>query len=194
MTASRDGITFIYRHRVLRWVFLMMVVTALSVRSYNFLLPAYAVHVGHRCARARAMMASRGRRGVGALAVAAFNMRRRATMWIVGADAGHRRRRGARLLAGDRGGRAGPVPRERRDASFTGSSNILTQTLAPEEMRGRAMSVYTMVMLGLVPGGALICGSIAMLVDLRIVFVGAGVLACTVGLWVYLAHPRLRAA
>jgi len=61
-------------------------------------------------------------------------------------------------------------------------------------MRGRAMSVYTMVMLGLVPGGALLCGSLAMLVDLRDVFIGAGALACAVGLWVYLAHPRLRAS
>jgi MFS family permease len=78
--------------------------------------------------------------------------------------------------------------------AFAGASNVLTQTLAPEEMRGRAMSVYTMVMLGLVPGGALLCGSLAMLVDLRVVFIGAGALASVVGLWVYLAHPRLRAS
>jgi MFS family permease len=191
-----DGIRFIYRHDVLRWVILMIVVTSLSVRSYNFLLPAFAVHeLGQDATGLGWLMGAAGFGAMcGALSVAWLQPRRRSRMWVVAlmlATAGvaalglsHGMWAAALILFIVSGG----------TQAFAGSSNVLTQTLAPEEMRGRAMSVYTMVMLGLVPGGALICGSIAMLVDLRIVFVGAGALACAIGLWVYLAHPRLRAA
>ena len=191
-----EGIRFVYRHAVLRWVILMIVVTSLSVRSYNFLLPAFAVHeLGQDANGLGWLMGAAGFGAMcGALSVAWLQPRRRSAMWIVAlllATAGvaalgfsHGIWAAALILFLVSGG----------TQAFAGSSNVLTQTLAPEEMRGRAMSVYTMVMLGLVPGGALICGSIAMLVDLRIVFIGAGALACAVGLWVYFAHPRLRAA
>ncbi len=103
-TAFVDGIRFVFDHSVLRWVYLMLVVSALSVRSYNFLLPAYAVHVLHTDAR-----------GLG---------------WLMA------------------------------------STGI----------------------------GALVMGSIARFVDLRLVFVGSGALATVVGIWTYFAHPKLRAS
>ena len=191
-----EGIRFIYAHPVLRWVILMIVVTSLTVRSYNFLLPAFAVHeLGLSASGLGLLMGAAGFGAMcGALSVAWLQHRRRSSQWIVAlmlATAGVTAlglSNGiwwtALILFVVSGG----------TQAFAGASNVLTQTLAPEEMRGRAMSVYTMVMLGLVPGGALICGSIAMLVELRVVFVGAGILACATGLWVYLAHPRLRAS
>jgi hypothetical protein len=78
--------------------------------------------------------------------------------------------------------------------SFIGSSNVLVQTLAPDDMRGRVVSVYSMILLGLVPGGALVIGTIARFVDLRLVFIGAGALATVVGIWTFAAHPKLRAS
>jgi hypothetical protein len=78
--------------------------------------------------------------------------------------------------------------------SFIGSSNVLVQTLAPDEMRGRVISVYSMIALGLVPGGALVIGTIARFTDLRMVFVAAGLLCTTVGVWTFAAHPKLRAS
>jgi hypothetical protein len=68
------------------------------------------------------------------------------------------------------------------------------QTLAPDDMRGRVVSVYSMILLGLVPGGALVMGSIARFVDLRLVFIGSGALATLIGFWTYFAHPKLRAS
>ena len=194
--AIKEGISFIYGHGVLRWIYLMLIVTALSVRSYNFLLPAYAVHVIHTDARGLGwLMAATGAGAMlGALSIAALNVRRRAVIWFVSS-----------LLAS-----AGVMCLGLTDQlttaaiiltfiglgtqSFIGSSNVLVQTLAPDDMRGRVVSVYSMILLGLVPGGALVIGSIARFVDLRMVFVGAGALCTVMGIWTYAAHPKLRAS
>ena len=191
-----EGIRFIYHHAVLRWVILMIVVTSLTVRSYNFLLPAYAVHeLGLDAGGLGLLMGTAGLGAMlGAVAVGALQARRRSTMWAVALllSTG-----GVAALGACRGVWLAALilfAVSLGTQAFVGCSNVLTQTLAPEEMRGRAMSVYTMVMLGLVPGGALLCGSVAMLVDLREVFIGAGVLATAIGIWVYAAHPRLRAS
>jgi sugar phosphate permease len=77
--------------------------------------------------------------------------------------------------------------------TFLGSSNILLQTLAPDEMRGRVISVYSMIVLGLVPGGTLLLGAIASLLNLREAFIIGGVLSAICGIWIYAAHPKLRA-
>jgi MFS family permease len=195
VAAIREGVTFIWDHSVLRWIFLMLMVTALSVRSYNFLLPAYAVHVVHTDARGLGWMMSAAGVGaiLGALSIAAINVRRRALIWFVSGT-----------LAS-----AGVMALGLTDQltfaaviltfvgfgtqSFTGTSNVLVQTLAPDEMRGRVVSVYSMILLGFVPGGALVMGSIARFVDLRWVFIGAGALCALMGVWTFVAHPKLRA-
>lgn len=41
------------------------------------------------------------------------------------------------------------------------SSNSLIQAMVPDELRGRAMSVYTMMFMGMAPMGALLSGSLA---------------------------------
>jgi MFS family permease len=77
--------------------------------------------------------------------------------------------------------------------TFLGSSNILLQTLAPDEMRGRVISVYSMIVLGLVPAGTLLLGALASLLDLREALIIGGVVCAICGIWVYVAHPKLRA-
>ena len=190
-----EGIQFIYGHSVLRWIYLMLIVTALSVRSYSFLLPAYAVHVLHTDARGLGgLMAATGIGAVaGALMIAAANVRRRAVIWFVSG------------LVASLGVAALGVTDSLTFAaivltciglgtqSYIGSSNILVQTLAPDDMRGRVVSVYSMILLGLVPGGALVIGTIARFTDLRVVFIGAGLLCTVVGCWTFFAHPKLRA-
>jgi MFS family permease len=195
MSAIVEGVRFIYGHSVLRWIYLMLIVTALSVRSYSFLLPAYAVHVLHTDARGLGgLMAATGIGAVaGALLIAAVNMRRRAVIWFVSG------------LVASLGVAALGVTDSITFAalaltfiglgtqSFVGSSNVLVQTLAPDDMRGRVVSVYSMILLGLVPGGALVIGTIARFTDLRFVFIGAGLLCTVMGCWTFIAHPKLRA-
>jgi len=190
-----EGVRFIYGHSVLRWIYLMLIVTALSVRSYSFLLPAYAVHVLHTGPGGYGwLMAATGIGAVaGALLIAAANMRKRAKVWFVSG-----------LMAS-----LGVTALGLTDSvafaaiilcmiglgtqSYIGSSNVLVQTLAPDDMRGRVVSVYSMILLGLVPGGALVIGTIARFTDLRSVFIGAGVLCTLMGCWTFFAHPKVRA-
>ena len=61
-------------------------------------------------------------------------------------------------------------------------------------MRGRAISVYSMILLGLVPAGSLLLGSIASIFDLHVSMIGGGAISLVCALWFYLANPRLREA
>jgi hypothetical protein len=70
----------------------------------------------------------------------------------------------------------------------------LLQTLAPNEVRGRAVSVYSMILLGLVPCGALVLGAFASISSLSIAFAAGGAIALACTLWAWLVHPALREA
>jgi MFS family permease len=190
-----EGVRFIYGHSVLRWIYLMLIVTALSVRSYSFLLPAYAVHVLHTDARGLGwLMAATGIGAVaGALLIAAANVRKRAVIWFV---SGLMASLGVAALGATDSLTFAAIALAcigLGTQSYVGSSNVLVQTLAPDDMRGRVVSVYSMILLGLVPGGALVIGTIARFTDLRLVFIGAGLLCTAMGCWTFIAHPKVRA-
>jgi MFS family permease len=193
-SSIREGIAFLAQHPVLRWVVLQLIVASLLVRPYNFLLPAYAAHVLDTDARGLgALMAATGVGAMGgALAIAAIVPERRSALWAVSALI-------VALGAVALGSTASlPVAlgvlgvMGLTTMTFLGSSNILLQTLAPDEMRGRVISVYSMVVLGLVPAGTLLLGSIASLLDLRQALVIGGLGAASCALWIYLAHHTLR--
>jgi hypothetical protein len=60
-----------------------------------------------------------------------------------------------------------------------GMSNTLVQTRTPDQLRGRVMSVHTMVFLGVMPLGTLLLGALGTVVgvDIAIVAGALGVLA-----------------
>ena len=45
--------------------------------------------------------------------------------------------------------------------TFNASANTLIQTIAPDRLRGRVMSLYTLALLGLMPAGGILMGSLA---------------------------------
>jgi MFS family permease len=45
--------------------------------------------------------------------------------------------------------------------TMNASSNTLIQTIVPDRLRGRIMSLYTLVLLGLMPAGGLLMGALA---------------------------------
>ena len=77
--------------------------------------------------------------------------------------------------------------------AFAGTSNILLQTLSPAEMRGRAISVFSMIILGGIPAGSLLLGSFATLVGLPSSLVAGGAAGLAISAWVWSRNAALRA-
>lgn len=195
LAAMREGIVFIARHPALRWIVLSQFVTALLTRPYGQLMPAFAVNVLHSGARGLGWAVSAiGIGGFGgALVTAYFAQReRRSKLWL---QSGLLMSVGIFALAF--------VPRLWSalpvlfaigvgTLAFLGATNTLIQTLSPDEVRGRALSVYTMIAIGIVPLGALVDGAIASAIGLRATFALAGALCVALFAAVWLLRPIVR--
>jgi len=194
VAAILEGVRFLIAHPVLRWIVLMLVVTSLTIRPYNFLLPAYAVHVVHTDAKGLGwLMAASGIGAiVGAFFTAATGGKRRGTIWAISAALAALGVTGLGLTADFGVAAAALAVTGLATLSFIGSSNILLQTLSPDEMRGRAISVYSMILLGFVPLGSLLIGSLATLLTLRWTFVVGGGVSLLVALWIGLSQAQVR--
>jgi MFS family permease len=71
-------------------------------------------------------------------------------------------------------------------------SNTLIQTMVPDQLRGRVMSVYSMMFMGMAPFGAFFGGALAHRIGAPIT-VAAGGVACVIGaVWFWRALPDLR--
>ncbi|HJQ39465.1 MAG TPA: MFS transporter [Thermoanaerobaculia bacterium] len=74
------------------------------------------------------------------------------------------------------------------------SSNTLIQSMVPDELRGRVMSVYTMMFMGMGPFGALLAGSIAERIGAPMTVAGGGVITILAAIGFTLRLPSLRPA
>jgi MFS family permease len=72
------------------------------------------------------------------------------------------------------------------------ATNTLLQALAPEALRGRVMSAYTMVLMGFAPMGALILGFVAHQMGAPAAVVIGGSLCTVSGVVFARALPGLR--
>jgi MFS family permease len=181
------GIRFVASHPLLRWIVAVLIVSSLCVRPYNLLLAGFAGHVLNVGAKAYGTMLAVGGIGtvMGALSTAMFGVRRRAAVSFISlfvtcvslVSLGWMRNwggvLGALLLMG-----FGTM-------SYTSSTNVIIQTEAPDEMRGRALSLYSMIILGFVPLGGLVLGALASAIGLPPAYaVGGGVgIAAVVLVW-----------
>jgi MFS family permease len=74
------------------------------------------------------------------------------------------------------------------------TSNMLLQSLVPDEMRGRVLSFYAMSFLGMGPLGSLVLGAVADLVGVRSVMIIAGTSCLSAGLIFAMQMGRWRPA
>src|SRR5213594_839542 len=74
------------------------------------------------------------------------------------------------------------------------SCNTLLQVLAADEMRGRVMSIFSMMLVGMAPFGSLIAGSLADRVGAPLVVAAGGFFCAVAGLLFAQQLPRLREA
>jgi MFS family permease len=196
LDAMRYGVAFIVRHPALRWIVLAQLVTALLTRPYSQLIAALAVNVLHAGARGLGWAVSAiGIGGFGgALVTAYFAQReRRSMLWLQSSLV---------MSLGVLG--LGFVPSLRLalpvlfaigvgTLASLGATNTLIQTLSPDDVRGRALSIYTMIAIGVVPLGALVDGAIAAAIGLRETFMLAGAFCAAVFLVIWFLRPAVRA-
>lgn len=196
LRSIREGLGYIRREPVVLWVMIMFGLTALLSRPYILLLPAVAHDLGVGALELSWML---GASGVGALGGA-----------LATASLGNVRRRGVVLLGS--GGAmsvlfvlfalqrslvvALPLLVLLGFATmvFLGMANTLLQTRTPDQLRGRVMSVQTMMFMGFMPLGSMLLGSIGTLVGVSTSFVIGGTIIALVLLFATLRVPALRRA
>jgi predicted MFS family arabinose efflux permease len=195
LRAMHQGIAFLVGHPILRWIILAFFITAVFARPYSQLIPAFTVNVLHAGARGLGWAVSAiGVGGLcGALVTAYFAQReRRSRLWL---------QAGLLMSCGVIG--LGFVPSMALTLpvlfliglgtmALLGATNTLIQMLAPDELRGRALAVYTMIAIGVVPAGSLVDGAIAAAIGLHNMFLLAGALCTTTFLIVWLLRPIVR--
>jgi predicted MFS family arabinose efflux permease len=72
-------------------------------------------------------------------------------------------------------------------------ANTLIQTLVPDELRGRVVSIYTLSFFGLMPLGALLAGWMAELVGEPVTVILSALISLGFAVWLWLRVPQLRA-
>lgn len=194
LQAIGAGLAFLFTHPVLRSVVSLLVIICLLIRPYQQLLPAYAAHIVHVDARGLGiLLAASGLGGIGgAIVTAIVGAHRRGVIWFVSAAVMSI----ATILLGTTHLYALALPilviLGISVLSFVGSSNVLLQTLSPDDMRGRIISVFSMIALGLVPAGSLLLGSVASVIGLPNAFIGGGALSLLLTVIIFARNTALR--
>ena len=162
--ALKEGLAYVRGEPRVRTILVLIGVTSLFGLAFSPLIPAWAVTILHGDARTNGLLLSA--RGVGAVLgtaviVALGAVARRGFLLTVGSFvlpvsvlvfSGLRSLHPALLaLVGVGWG----------FMVLANQANVLIQTLVPDELRGRVMSLYSLTFLGLMPVGALISGAVA---------------------------------
>lgn len=194
LQAIRAGLSFLFTHPVLRSVVGLLLVICLFIRPYQQLLPAYAAHIIHVDARGLGFLYAANGLGAigGAMVTAIVGAHRRGVIWFASAAV----MSVAAMLLGAVHLYAFALPTlvilGVSVLSFVGSSNVLLQTLSPDDMRGRVISIFSMIALGLVPAGSLLLGSVAAFIGLPYTLIGGGALSLLLAVSVFTRNGALR--
>jgi len=196
LRSIREGLGYIRREPVIRWVIVLVALTALLSRPYIQLLPAVAHDFGVGALELSWMFGASGIGSLlGALATASLgNVRRRGLVLLAGAGSM------SLLLALFGAQRAFAVALVVlallgfTTMLFLGMANTLMQTRAPDHLRGRVMSVHTMVFMGLMPLGSMVLGSLGTFIGVSNSFVAGGLIVGAAVLYVVVRAPAVRAA
>jgi len=196
LESIREGLSFIRHDPVLRWVVTLSVATALLTRPYIQLLPAEAQALGVGAIELSWLLAASGS---GALAGA-----------LLTASLGGWRRRGALLVAaaGAHGALLTVFGAQRTVLGalifvgltslavmvFMGMASTLMQTRTPDALRGRVMSVQTMVFIGFMPLGQMLLGSIGTVGGMNAAFEAGGIVVVLIAAYAAIRVSALRDA
>jgi predicted MFS family arabinose efflux permease len=196
LASIREGLAYIRRDPVLRWVVVLAIATALFTRPYIQLLPAEAQFLGVGALELSWLLAASGLGALGgALVTASLGGWKRRGALLVGSALGH-----GVLLA---------LFAEQRSVIgamvfigltsfavmvFLGMANTLMQTRTPDHLRGRAMSVHTMVFMGFMPLGQMLLGSVGTVAGINTAFLAGGIVVVLVSTFALIRATALREA
>jgi len=196
LESIREGLAYIRRDPTLRWVVLLSMAASLLTRPYIQLLPAEAQLLGVGAVELSWLLAASGTGALfGALSTASLgNWRYRGGLLVGGVLAQgvfitifglQHTVLGAMICIGLTSFSV---------MLFAGMANMLMQTRTPDHLRGRAMSVQTMVFMGFMPLGQMLLGSIGTFVGIDRAFVAGGLIVIAVSGYVALRVPAMREA
>jgi MFS family permease len=159
-----EGFGFVLQTGPVRALMLLLSLVSFTAMPYAVLMPLFADQILHGGPQALGLLM--GCSGIGALA-GALTLAMRKTVhglgsWVAASCAGF----GVTLLAFSFSRRLWLSALLLVPAGFSmmiqmASSNTLIQSMVPDRLRGRVMSVYAMTFMGMAPLGALLAGALA---------------------------------
>jgi MFS family permease len=194
LESIREGLAYVRRDPMLRWVVLLSIATALFTRPYIQLLPAEAQMLGVGAVQLSWLLAASGAGALlGALSTASLGNWRYRGALLVGGALTHgllltvfglqNTVVGAMIFIGLTSFAV---------MLFMGMANTLMQTRTPDHLRGRAMSVHTMVFMGFMPLGQMLLGSLGTVIGIDHAFIVGGVVVVALASFVALRIPAMR--
>ena len=192
-----DGVRYVRGHLPIRSLLLLLGMVSLAGMPYAVLMPVFADRIlgggpqglgilmscagGGALVGALLLAARRSPRGLGGwvpwaafgfgLGLVGFSLSR--TFWLSGA-----------LL----------VPTGFAMMVQMAASNTLLQMMVPDALRGRVMSLYSMMFMGMAPLGSLLAGSLAEVIGAPGTVAGGGALCMLAALWFRRRLPHIRGA
>jgi len=182
-----EGLRYVLHDPVLRSVIVLSAVVAFCSRPYTFLIPAFAVAILDTDGQGVSVLMSATGLGAlfGGLAVASLGGVWRRGVLLLGVAVAM----GAALMTVAFQHALVPAIAATMALGvtmviFSGIANIILQTGSHENIRGRVMSIFTMVFLGFMPLGQLVQGALGSVIGIDLVFQAGGVLTVAAALLV----------
>jgi len=192
-----DGVRYVRGHLPIRSLLLLLGMISLAGMPYAVLMPVFADRIlgGGPQGLGILMSCAGGGALVGALLLAARRSPRGLGGWVPWAAFGF----GLGLvgfsfsrsfwLSG-----ALLVPTGFAMMVQMASSNTLLQMMVPDALRGRVMSLYSMMFMGMAPIGSLLAGSLAEVIGAPATVAGGGALCMLAAVWFRRRLPHIRGA
>jgi MFS family permease len=190
-----EGFRFVIRNQPVHTILILLGIVSVTGMPYTVLMPIFAGRILHGGAKALGELSSVA--GIGALAGAFLLASRRDVRglgrWVALAALGF----GASLTAFAASrhlwlSAAILVPTGFSIMIQMGSSNTLIQSMVPDRLRGRVMSVYSMMFMGMAPIGSLIAGAAATRFGAPATVAAAGVVCMAAAAAFRVRLPKIR--
>jgi len=195
LSRMAEGFRFVIEHPPVHALLVLLGVVSLTGMPYAVLMPIFAHRILHGGARALGLLM--GSTGIGALAAALTLASRRELKglgrWVAFAALGF----GAGLVAFSFSRIFWLSAAILALCGFAmmiqmGSSNTLIQSMSPDRLRGRVMSVYSMMFMGMAPFGALLAGAVADRWGAPFTVAGGGVISMLASSIFWIWWPQIR--